>query len=175
MRPFISKKRIPSPGGLGGGSSNAAVALIGLSRLWNLSVDPDEIQTIAAGLGSDVPFFFHGGTAIGTGRGEIIEETEQIDAEDLLIVVPDIAVSTGVAYSALKADSLTSEDSNRILRVCRLEANSLDLHHSVLINDFERSVFARHPEIERVRDSLLELGATNAAMSGSGAIGIRGI
>jgi 4-diphosphocytidyl-2-C-methyl-D-erythritol kinase len=86
------EKNIPSPGGLGGGSSNAAVTLIGLSRLWGIELPATDRQTIAAGLGSDVPFFLEGGTAIGTGRGEIIEPAGEFQSEHLLIVTPDIAV-----------------------------------------------------------------------------------
>ena len=163
------EKRIPSPGGLGGGSSNAATALIGLSRLWNIDPEPEVLTRLASEIGSDVPFFLHGGTAIGTGRGETIEEAGEIEESFLLIVTPDISVSTAEAYGSLNAPSLTTADSNRILRVCRLEAGSLDPHHSVLINDLERNIFARYPEIERVKETLLGLGAVNAAMSGSGA------
>jgi 4-diphosphocytidyl-2-C-methyl-D-erythritol kinase len=162
------EKRIPSPGGLGGGSSNAAVTLIGLSKLWDLQAAQERLESIASELGSDVPFFLQGGTAIGTGRGEILEPGEQIDEQNMLIVTPEVKVSTAEAYSSLDADNLTSGDSNRILRVCRLEADRLDLRHTVLTNDFERSVFAAFPEIERVKDTLFELGAINAAMSGSG-------
>src|SRR4051794_30813583 len=68
-------KRIPAPGGLGGGSSNAAVALVGLRRLWGLRASDADLHQILASIGSDVPFFLHGGTAVGTGRGEIIERT----------------------------------------------------------------------------------------------------
>lgn len=163
------EKRIPSPGGLGGGSSNAAVALIGLLRLWDIAVEDRLLNEIAAELGSDVPFFFHGGTAIGTGRGEMIESTSDVDAEDLLIVTPNIAVSTPKAFARLNASTLTTEELESTLTVCRNEAESFDPRHSVLINDFEASVFSAYPEIKRVKDALLELGAVTAAMSGSGA------
>jgi 4-diphosphocytidyl-2-C-methyl-D-erythritol kinase len=163
------KKRIPWPGGLGGGSSNAAVALIGLSRLWSLSVLSEELYDIAAGLGADVPFFLQGGTAIGTGRGDLIEPISDTDAPFMLIVTPAVNVSTKLAFDKFAAPTLTNGSSNRILRVCRKEAESLDLRHSVLTNDFETSVFDAFPEIRRVKATLLELGAINAAMSGSGA------
>ncbi|MFZ1699785.1 MAG: 4-(cytidine 5'-diphospho)-2-C-methyl-D-erythritol kinase [Pyrinomonadaceae bacterium] len=163
------EKRMPSPGGLGGGSSNAAVALIGLRRLWNVEVDDHKVVEIARALGSDVPFFLHGGTAIGTGRGEDIEPTSEIASENVLIVTPDISVSTRDAFGEMAARTLTIEESNRILRVCRLEAESSDLRRSVLINDFEASVFSAYPEIKRVKDTLLDLGASRAALSGSGA------
>ena len=163
------EKRIPSPGGLGGGSSNAAVALIGLRRLWQIDCSDDELQEIASELGSDTPFFLHGGIAIGTGRGEIIEPINDIGGEFILIVTPKVRVSTRKAFSKIEAATLTNEALEHNLSVCRLEAESLDLRHSVLKNDFEKSVFSSFPEIERVKTTLLELGAVNAAMSGSGA------
>lgn len=163
------EKSIPSPGGLGGGSSNAAVTLIGLRRLWGLAATDEELYDIAAGLGSDVPFFLYGGTAIGTGRGEMIEPVDDAPQQLLLVVTPEISVSTRDAFAAIDAANLTNTNPNRILRVCRLEAESLDLRHSALVNDFEASVFAAFPEIRRVKETLLGLGAVNAAMSGSGA------
>lgn len=163
------KKRIPSPGGLGGGSSNAAVALIGLSRLWELDLPPDDLQELTSELGSDVPFFLSGGTAIGTGRGTVIEQLPDIDGRSVLIVTPSVHVSTKDAFASLKAENLTTEDANRILIVCRFEAQTLDLSHSELINDMESAVFAEYPEVERVKRTLLDLGADNAMMSGSGA------
>jgi 4-diphosphocytidyl-2-C-methyl-D-erythritol kinase len=163
------EKRIPSPGGLGGGSSNAAVALIGLKNLWGIAASDDELHTMAADLGSDVPFFLHGGTAIGTERGEMIEPVSDITAENMLIVTPPIAVSTRDAFAGVKAAALTSKGQISSLTVCRNEAGSLDPLHSVLKNDFEASVFAAYPEIKRVKETLLDLGAVNAALSGSGA------
>jgi len=163
------EKRIPSPGGLGGGSSNAAVALIGLSRLWAIQQTDAELQGIATELGSDVPFFLHGGTAVGTGRGEIIASIDDKDEALMLIVTPGFAVSTNEAFARLNSPTLTGQTLDRILRDCRFDAESLDLHRSELINDFEESVFDAYPEIRRVKETLLELGAVNAAMSGSGA------
>ncbi len=163
------KKRIPAPGGLGGGSSNAAVALIGLSRLWKLDLSADGLQSMACELGSDVPYFLTGGTAIGSGRGTQIEPIEDIQTPHLLIVTPNVRVSTPDAFKSLDAPNLTTSDAERILIVCRFEARKLDLLHSVLTNDMEPAVFAAYPEIERVKDTLLRLGAVGAMMSGSGA------
>lgn len=163
------EKRIPSPGGLGGGSSNAAVALIGLMQLWDVTVEDRLLNEIARELGSDVPFFLQGGTAIGTGRGEVIEPVDGRETSEMLIVTPDVDVSTREAFAGLDAATLTNVDLNRILPVCRKEADGLDPLHSALTNDFERSVFSAYPEIERVKNTLIELGAANAAMSGSGA------
>ena len=162
-------KQIPSPGGLGGGSSNAAVTLIGLCMLWDIAVGAADLQTIAASVGSDVPFFLHGGTAVGTGRGEMIESVDDVIEDDILIVTPSIRVATKDAFAGLAVQALTSAGRERSLTVCRKEVESLDLRRSVLINDFERTVFAVHPEMGRVKSTLLELGAVNAAVSGSGA------
>lgn len=163
------RKTIPFPGGLGGGSSNAAVTLIGLARLWQLDIVGD-LQAVAAELGSDVPFFLQGGTAAGAGRGEIVDPTGDGDARYMLLVTPAVKVSTHEAFAALRVGaSLTSDALERSLTVCRNEARSLDPLHSELINDLERTVFSAYPEVARVKETLLGLGAVNAAMSGSGA------
>ena len=163
------EKRIPMGGGLGGGSSNAAAALIGLSRIWGIEADISDLKRIGSTLGSDVPFFLEGGTAIGFGRGTEIEPTADINAERMLIVTPEVHVSTAAAYARLGAENLTNEASNRILRVCRSEAESPDFLHAAATNDFEKTVFAEYPEIGRVKRTLRELGATRVMMSGSGA------
>lgn len=163
------EKRIPSPGGLGGGSSNAAVALLGLARLWELNITEGEMNGIAADLGSDVPFFLTGGTAIGTGRGVAVKPLDDLVEQFVLIVTPSVRVSTKKAFARINAATLTNTGVNRILRDCRFEAESLDPRHAASINDFEASVFAAFPMIRRVKQTLLELGAVNAAMSGSGA------
>lgn len=162
-------KTIPSPGGLGGGSSNAAVTLLGLSKLWGIDAPFDEIVRIAGALGSDVPFFLYGGSALGTGRGEQIAALADIDLGPMLVVTPDVYVSTAEAYARLGFASLTNEALNRNLQVCRDEAESPDLFQSALKNDLEPSVFKAYPEIARVKETLLGLGAQSALMSGSGA------
>lgn len=163
------KKAIPLGGGLGGGSSNAAVTLIGLSRLWGIDASVSDLGALAEMLGSDVPFFLHGGTMIGTGRGADLEPAADILAGPMLIVTPGIHVSTKDAYAALNAQNLTKSEVNRILRVCRSEAGSPDLLHSAMVNDFETVVFAAYPEIERIKQTLIGLGAERAMLSGSGA------
>lgn len=163
------EKRIPSPGGLGGGSSNAAAALLGLKKLWKIEIGHDELLQISEELGADVPFFLYGGTALGTGRGTEISPIEELTEKFLLIITPNVTVSTREAFAAMDAPSLTNEDSKRILQICRFEAESLDLRHAALRNDFESSVFAAEPEIRQVKKTLLELGAVNALMCGSGA------
>ena len=162
-------KAIPAPGGLGGGSSNAAIALLGLSKLWQLKAGRQDLEEIAAAIGSDVPFFLHGGTSLGTSRGEQVEELPDLSTGPMLIVTPNLAISTPDAFYRLSAPNLTKQALNRNLSVCRDEARSPDLLHTALKNDLEPSVFDAYPEVGRVKERLLALGANNAVMSGSGA------
>ncbi len=162
------EKRIPSPGGLGGGSSNAAVTVMALMRLWNVIATSADV-TIAKSLGADVPYFCYGGTALGTGRGDEIEHLDERHEPYMLIVTPNFSVSTAAVFQSLDARTLTRDEFVRNLTVCRNEAECFSTRQLTSSNDLERSVFAAYPEIERVKATLLELGAISAAMSGSGA------
>lgn len=163
------EKRIPSPGGLGGGSSDAAAALIGLSKLWKLEVDLKKLCEIGEKLGADVPFFFQGGTAAGTGRGTKISPIEDVGEKFMLIITPNVAVSTAAAYAELNAPNLTKFSAKSIFEFCRDATKKLNLRQEKLKNDFEQTVFRIYPEIERVKKTLLNAGAKSALMSGSGA------
>jgi len=162
-------KRIPSPGGLGGGSSDAAVTLLGLARLWDIKPAFAALITIAAQLGSDVPFFLYGGTALGTGRGTDLTRLGDFERPYLLVVTPAVNVSTADAYALLSLPRLTKEGSKSILKICHNEAEKLLSEQSGLRNDFEEVVFRLKPELAQAKNSLLELNAENVVMSGSGA------
>lgn len=162
------EKVIPAPGGLGGGSSNAAVVLLALRKLWGIDVTLEELHPIAAKLGSDVPFFLYGGTALGMGRGEIVEPITEFDERFMLIVTPDVAVATRDAFKRLGVQCLTKQESKRILHLCRADLESADFKYTAFKNDFEITVFATYPEVERVKNTLLDLGADRAMLSGSG-------
>lgn len=163
------EKRIPAPGGLGGGSSNAAIALLGLSKLWQIPAEFEELRSTGAEIGSDVPFFLYGGTVLGAGRGTDVESLDDIAAEQMLIITPPVKVSTADAFARVNARRLTKTDSKSILQICRREALELNLRHTELKNDFESSVFEVHPEIGHVKEKLVEFGAKHALLSGSGA------
>jgi 4-diphosphocytidyl-2-C-methyl-D-erythritol kinase len=163
------KKNIPEQGGLGGGSSNAAVALLGLATLWNLEIEPRKLVEIGAGLGSDVPFFFYGGTASGTGRGTEIKPLQEFTEKYLLIVKPSVKVSTAEAFARLNAPNLTNETSKSILEICQNNAEGIMNGQIDISNDFEKSVFEFAPEIRRVKKTLIAAGAGKAVLSGSGA------
>ncbi len=163
------EKNIPAPGGLGGGSSNAAIALLGLSKLWEIEINFASLLELGKLLGSDVPFFFYGGTTIGTGRGADIIKREEINENNMLVVTPRVDVLTAAAFGRLNAAHLTNNSSKSILQICRYEAESMLLQQSLMKNDFEEIVFKLEPEIKRVKKSLISSGAKTALMSGSGA------
>jgi 4-diphosphocytidyl-2-C-methyl-D-erythritol kinase len=161
------EKRIPVGGGLGGGSSNAAAVLLGLARLWRIDVDQTLLVEIAMALGSDVPFFLVGGTALGIGRGEEVYSIEQVDCDCLVLVNPGFAVSTAAVYS--KLSRLTRQEAVRIIPLTLLAAKGIRELPLAAGNDLEEVVEAAYPEIAEVKHRLLSLGARGASMSGSGA------
>jgi 4-diphosphocytidyl-2-C-methyl-D-erythritol kinase len=161
------EKRIPVAAGMGGGSSNAAATLLALVKLWQVEIDERELSRIAAALGSDVPFFLIGGTALGVGRGEEVHPIEQVHCEHLLLVNPGFAVSTRDAYE--KLSRLTSPEAASIIPFALLAAKGIRELPLAARNDLEVPVLAAHPEIAEVKRRLLSLGARHALMSGSGA------
>ena len=163
------EKRIPMGSGLGGGSSDAAAALIGLHQLWNLKVNRDELMETAAQLGADVPFFLLGGTALGLGTGTELSPLPDAPDQFLLVLMPNTKVSTRTAYESLNAPALTTSTRDTILSSSR-ETADFDLSYPYgLQNDFESVVFRSSPEVERARAALLKAGAQQALLSGSGA------
>jgi 4-diphosphocytidyl-2-C-methyl-D-erythritol kinase len=160
------KKRIPLGAGLGGGSSDAAAVLKGLTKLWALDISTTELQTISATLGSDVPFFFSSQTAYATGRGERLEPCSARIPYWILTVTPDIHVSTAWAYAHVKPSSGSDRPDLRELLLSSAD-NPAELRKR-LRNDFEEPVFTEFPEIAGVKEILLKQGADVALMSGSG-------
>lgn len=161
-------KRIPAAGGLGGGSSDAAIALLGLAHLWQIKAKREELASIGAKLGADVPFFLTGGTALGTGLGTEVSPLAEADAEHILIVAPAVKVSTAEAYKALNAPALTKQLGDIILSISCVDAPFQDSLPEALHNDFEPVVFRLYPEIERVKKALQAQGARGALLAGSG-------
>jgi 4-diphosphocytidyl-2-C-methyl-D-erythritol kinase len=162
------EKRIPTHAGLGGGSSDAAATLVGLTRLWELSTTREDLNELAARLGADVPFFLYGGTARGTGVGDRIEPREDAPEMFLLIVKPNANVGTADAYKALDEHTLTSSNSKTILSRSGAEGFFDNQYFASLQNDFEPVVFALQPEIERAKVALVSAGARAALLGGSG-------
>ncbi|HWF14352.1 MAG TPA: 4-(cytidine 5'-diphospho)-2-C-methyl-D-erythritol kinase [Candidatus Acidoferrales bacterium] len=163
-------KRIPVGRGMGGGSSDAAAALVGLLRLAGKRIPLERLMTIASGLGSDVPFFLQGGRALGIGRGEEIYPLPDVPKRTLLMVSPhEIAVPTKDAYrwiSEAQSEELTNrEDPSRLLQFCALCWSS---QGGTLSNDFEAAVFPRYPRLDAIKRELLQQGAAEASLAGSG-------
>jgi 4-diphosphocytidyl-2-C-methyl-D-erythritol kinase len=155
-------KKIPVGAGLGGGSSNAAATLRGLSVLWDLSVSPGEMESLAADLGSDVPFFLYGGTARGTGRGEKIEPLPDAPPEALVLLFPRFSLSTADVYGALSAPALTDFDPPSKLRAPDSGGVAPDR------NDLESAAESLRGELRGLREMLGREGARRACLSGSG-------
>jgi 4-diphosphocytidyl-2-C-methyl-D-erythritol kinase len=162
------EKVIPVEGGLGGGSSNAAIALLGLTYLWEIEANKEVLEKLGASLGADVPFFLTGGTALGTGLGISVSPIRETHAEHLLIVKPGAKVSTANAYQSLNSPALTKAGSDIILSISRADEQFTDSYPDALHNDFEPVVFHLKPEIGRVKEALLSAGARSALLSGSG-------
>ncbi|OGU18571.1 MAG: 4-(cytidine 5'-diphospho)-2-C-methyl-D-erythritol kinase [Ignavibacteria bacterium GWA2_55_25] len=160
------RKKIPVGAGLGGGSADAAAVLKGLVHLLSVEITTNELETMAASLGSDVPFFIRGGTAYATGRGEILEPVPASLPYTIAVVTPPIRVSTGWAYAHIHPTGGRKGQSLKDLIVGpRLSSEELQARFR---NDFEETVFAAHPQIQSIKETLLQRGACLALMSGSG-------
>lgn len=159
-------KQIPPGGGLGGGSSNAAMTLLAVNVLYGLSLSVEKLQEIGTGIGSDVPFFVKGGSAVGLGRGERLETVQLPHDYWIVLLLPDISVSTAWAYNQAKI-TLTKEEKMATFRALlgNYENNALK---DILTNDLEHVVFKRHPQLQLLKMQLYQKDAFYASMSGSG-------
>ena len=172
---FRLRKNIPMGAGLGGGSSNAAAVLIALPALAGKRIPMGRLIEWAERLGSDVPFFLLGGTAVGIGRGTELYPLEDQPRRHVLVVSTGVHVSTGDAYKRLNRQTvpstLTSPLDLPILREFQTIAWTLDrsdLRQIPFANDFEKPVFETHGEIPAVVRRLRRAGAKPVLMTGSG-------
>jgi 4-diphosphocytidyl-2-C-methyl-D-erythritol kinase len=159
------EKRIPVARGLGGGSSDAAAALIGMLRLTKTKLPLERLIETAARLGADVPFFLFGGRALAVNRGDEIYPLDDEPARTILVVSPrDIGVSTREAYQWVSAGLTKRSKPPNIWAFCALCWS----RSGAVSNDFEGPVFRRYPRLGEIRAALLERGAAEAALAGSG-------
>lgn len=158
------EKAIPVQAGLGGGSADAAAALVGLGRLWG-GVPVTLLREVGSGIGADVAFFLSGGTALGLGRGEEIYPLVDLPPHWVVVVQPAFGVSTAEAYGWYDEDRMAGLKEARELQILPVPWPS---RAAQMVNDLEPAVVRRHPEISALRASLKEAGALAAAMSGSG-------
>ena len=162
------RKSIPVAAGLGGGSSDAAAALIGLRRLWGLEQAIPDLGPLAAALGSDVAFFLSGGTAIAEGRGDVIGPLPALPRTHLTLLAPRVELpnKTASMYARLTPESYTTGERSARLRSLLESGASPD--PDALFNVFEGVAFGLHPAIEEGRRAMLDAGAPWVRLTGSG-------
>jgi 4-diphosphocytidyl-2-C-methyl-D-erythritol kinase len=158
-------KRIPTQAGLGGGSSDAAAALVGLNRIWKLALTHQELVAIASSIGSDMAFFLSLPAAWCTGRGEQATPEPNAGGFYFVLVCPPVGLGTAAVYGRLSVP--TEPVSGRSLRAA-VRAGDADALGQVLFNRLEEPAFALEPLVGRIRHRLSLLGSCGALMSGSG-------
>ena len=162
------EKRIPSASGLGGGSSDAAATMVGLNELWGLGLTIEELAPLAARVGSDVPFFLHGGTAMVLGRGERIRPLPTIDLQWLVLIAPSIHVpnKTASMYGKLTRSHMTRGALTRKLEA-RIRGGG-DAPPQFYFNAFDDVAFKAYPELEKYWSTLDAMGGREIHLAGSG-------
>lgn len=157
-------KNIPISSGLGGGSSDAAATLKGLNHLWHNVLSKEDLEKLALTIGADVPFFLLQKPAIARGIGEILQPIENFPSMWYVIVSPNLMISTAWAYKRTKLELTNNIDQNIISSFQKNIFNIPDL----LFNDLEKVTLVKHPFLSSIKESLLQLGALGALMTGSG-------
>src|SRR5580658_3279706 len=159
-------KQIPIARGLGGGSSDAAATMIGMLRLTGKKLPLSRAVEIAAELGADVPFFLFGGRALGVNRGDELYPLPDGPKYSVVVVSPNgIAVSTRDAFRWISSELTNHKSPTKISSFCALCWSRQEVP---LANDFEGPVLRRHPRLAAIKRELLQQGATEAALAGSG-------
>ncbi len=155
-------KRIPFGAGLGAGSANCVAVLKGCNELFSLGLNDDELESLAAELGSDTPFFVCNTPAVATGRGEVLRPIE-VDLSNyyILLVKPSVGVSTARAYALAKYSTPKLSPREAV-------AMPIEEWHRVMKNDFEEAIFEQLPVLEMIKSEIYRSGAIYSAMSGSG-------
>ena len=155
-------KQIPTGAGLGGGSSDAAQTLVLLNRLFSLGMSDNSLEDVARQVGSDCAFFIRNRPVIAYGRGDRFNPIElRLGGKYLLIIKPDIHISTAEAYAMIRPVSGRPSPQEIVKR-------PIEEWKDLLVNDFEKPLFEKYPEIGSIRAKIYEMGAIYASMSGSG-------
>lgn len=159
---FFLYKKVPTGAGLGGGSADAAFALKMINDLAGLSLGDDELEKYAARIGADCAFFVRNKPAFATGIGNILTPAKlSLAGYTLVLVKPEIHISTKDAYA--QVTPMHPEVS-----ITEIVKRPIAEWRQLLVNDFEKSVFAKYPEVATIKEKLYEIGAEYASMSGSG-------
>lgn len=159
-------KQIPVAAGLAGGSTDAAATLRGLNRLWGLKLSLEELAEIGAEIGSDIPFCLHGGTALATGRGEVLQSLQTPPNCWVILAKPAISVSTGNIYGNLKLDEMSHPNTQAMIEA--LETENYEQMCATLENVLETVTLPMHPEVNSLKHQMKKFGADAVLMSGSG-------
>lgn len=159
-------KQIPVAAGLAGGSSDAAAVLRGLNRLWRLGLSTNELAELGTELGSDVAFCVHGGTAIATGRGEIIKPISAPPHCWVVLAKPNVGVSTKEMYRRLNLNRADRPDINAVVQA--IENKDYEGMCRKLGNVFEELTIRKVPQVAQIKEKMHQLGADGVLMSGSG-------
>jgi len=162
------EKNIPVAAGLAGGSTDGAATLKALNEMWELRLTDEMLREYAAELGMDVPFLMSGGTALGMRRGEKVRSLKNNLSLQIIIVTPEIAISTKEAYGSLDLAQVGQESEKTKRMIATLTDGNLTDVIDNLHNDFEKSIIPQHPVIGEIKGKMLELGAEGSLMSGSG-------
>lgn len=161
-------KSIPVAGGLAGGSADAAAALVALDRLWELETSDDDLLAMAGRLGSDVPFALLGGTAYGSGRGELVEPVADHGHWWWVVLPHAVGLSTAAVYAEYDALGLGEELRTPDGLFAALVGGAPEDLAAELHNDLEPAAFELRPDLAATRESILDAGAYAALLSGSG-------
>ena len=162
------EKNIPISGGLAGGSTDAAAVLKGLNQLWNLGLTKEELMKIGVEIGADVPFCIMGGTALSEGIGEKLTPIVPFKDKLLLLVNPDIEVSTEYVYKNLDLKKMVDRPDIKSI-ISFIKQDDIEGLSRNMKNVLESVTIKKHPEIAEIKESLINFGALGSLMSGSGA------
>lgn len=160
------EKTIPVAAGLAGGSSDAAATLRGLNKLWNLGLSLDELAVLGAEIGSDVSFCVYGGTALATGRGEVIQQLPAPPTCWIVLAKPFIGVSTAEVYRRLNVETIQHPPTREMISAIE-NVDFKGVCNSVG-NVLEDVTLSLYPEVAQIKDQMKRFGADAVLMSGSG-------
>lgn len=160
-------KQIPVAAGLAGGSTDAAATIKGLNQLWNLGLSLEEMVSVGTELGSDVAFCLYGGTALATGRGEIITPLSPLPPCWVILAKPPLGVSTGNIYSKLNVNELEERPNTLAMKQALAEGNFSQVA-KYLCNVLETVTLKEHPQVLQIKQQMKKFGADGVLMSGSG-------
>ena len=156
-------KNIPVGAGLGGGSSDAACALKLINTVFQLNLTAETLKKYASELGSDCPFFIDDLAAIGTGRGDELKTCSipQLSGKHIVIITPDVFISTAQAYKLC-------QPTKKAISLSKIISQPLQKWKDILVNDFETALFPLYPQLQMIKENLYNQGAVYASLSGSG-------